>query len=126
MEAATYESTTTGEAPRVALQPAASLTLFDRDPQQPTLMYLSHVDAGGKHRRFRHPLKVEIEPGSDGVVVFAPAVSIGGAGRDAAAAIADLSDTLWALWLELGPTPEEQLHESARTLVRRLRYLLPE
>lgn len=87
-------------------------------------MYLSHVDAGGERHRCRYPLKVEIEKSDDGAVVFAPAVSVGGAGENEAEAIADLSETLWALWIDLSHTPDEKLHDSARTLLGRLCYVL--
>ena len=123
MEPAIYTSATDDESFRLVILPAASLTSLDRDQQQP-LMYLSYLDAHGSRRRIR-PLKVEIEPGTEGgFIAFAPAVSVGGGGRCAAEAIADLSDTLWSLWLDLSETPPGGLHDSARAFVEQLRSLL--
>ncbi len=89
------------------------------------IAYVNSFPYHGAEVRLRRPLRIELNLGEDtAVVAYAPAVSVGGAGSTAMAAVDDLCESLYLLWsgLRSGSAP---LDPSAEEALKRLHNFLP-
>ncbi len=88
---------------------------------QRAVVYLNAYRSGRREHRFPFPLKIQFEPGEEGVIAFAPALQVAGTGKDTGAAVADLIHISRALVDEFAATRRSNLHPSAVAKLRRLR-----
>ncbi len=87
--------------------------------------YVISFSYHGTEIRLGRPLRIELNPGEDTVVVaYAPAVSVGGAGSTVGAAIADLCESLYLMWNGLR-SDTAPLDPSAEEALKRLGTFLP-
>jgi hypothetical protein len=89
------------------------------------VLYLPELELqDGQVVKLKQQLKVDVESGTDTpIVVFAPALGMGGVGNDIVSALVDLSCTIYSLWEEYSNTPAQELAPSAKRLLRRLSRL---
>ncbi|MBI3182027.1 MAG: hypothetical protein HYZ28_07765 [Myxococcales bacterium] len=85
------------------------------------VVYLNSYRFRNREHRFAVPLKIELSPGEEGIIAFAPAILVGGAGPDEGRAMTDLFNTALSLFEEFSRTGESRLHASAKQALRRLR-----
>ncbi len=89
--------------------------------------YVKSLSLNGESKSLRQIIKLVVEPGEDGmVVVFSPALSIGGSGSSLRDALTALSDNAFAVWSELRATPKEELHTSGQAALDRLNLVFSE
>jgi hypothetical protein len=92
----------------------------------PSLRYYMVLTAFGRRYHLNQMLMVEVGPGDDlPVMVFAPALGVGGVGATLESALTDMGDTAVMVWESHRATPREQRDGSVRIELDRLdAYLL--
>jgi hypothetical protein len=90
----------------------------------PAIGYLSRVMVGEQEKILRMPVKYETERHGKYVSVFAPSLSLHGAGRTLDEAERMLAQAIVDNWRELEGVESSALHSSAIVLRHRLRQLI--
>jgi hypothetical protein len=85
------------------------------------VVYLNDIPGPAGERHLPLPLKLEASFDGFTLELYAPALRVGGSGRDFQVALRELAATAEALWVEFSGTPDQELHPSAVHARERLR-----